>query len=118
MSLNTIKLWEHYFKDKGYNYRFVRNTFSDWDFLNIIKNDVEIGLAARKNGEAHLLIYEQYRKKWATKGLLKSLREWAKLDHTFVTENNPDGDRLAKFFGLSLNETYNGVKHYVMGGSR
>ena len=46
---------------------------SDWDVRAVMKNDQCIGAVYFRDGEVHVSILPEWRKKWATKGLLKQI---------------------------------------------
>ncbi len=46
---------------------------SDWDMAVLMRDNIPIGAIFRKNGETHVSIVPEWRKRWLTKGLLKEL---------------------------------------------
>jgi hypothetical protein len=56
---------------------------ADWDVQAIVRDDKIIGAAYSKNGETHVSILPEWRKRWLTKGLLKKIT--ADMTHTRVT---------------------------------
>lgn len=45
----------------------------DWNLMVLVRNGIPIGTVFRKNGETHVSILPEWRKRWLTKGLLKEL---------------------------------------------
>ena len=45
----------------------------DWDIKAILKDQTVIGAIYSKNGETHVSILPEWRKRWLTKGLLKEI---------------------------------------------
>lgn len=46
---------------------------ADWDVKTIVRDDEVIGAAYFKNGETHVSILPEWRKRWLTKSILKDL---------------------------------------------
>ena len=46
---------------------------ADWDLKLIVRDDTPIGAIYSKNGETHVSILPEWRKRWLTKGLLKEI---------------------------------------------
>jgi hypothetical protein len=55
----------------------------DWDVRVITKGETAIGAIYSKNGETHVSILPEWRKRWLTKGLLKEIL--ADMEFTQVT---------------------------------
>ena len=113
MSAHTITLYTEYFKGTV-TYREVKNYYRSWEFIDIYSKGNLVGFAYKKDGEAHIHIDKPFRKQWATKSLLKSLKEWAGMTKTVTSPDNTEGHRLASFFGLHLDKELDGVCHYVL----
>jgi len=45
----------------------------DWNIKAIVKDNIVIGAIYSKNGETHVSILSEWRKRWLTKGLLKEI---------------------------------------------
>ena len=50
-----------------------RQAIEEWDVKALIRDDECIGAVYRKGDELHVSILPKWRKRWATKGLLKEL---------------------------------------------
>jgi hypothetical protein len=48
-------------------------SLSDWDVLAIMRNGISIGACYRRNGEVHCSILPAFRRRWATRGLLREI---------------------------------------------
>jgi len=55
------------------DYETYKEITTDWDVKVIIKGNTAIGALYSKNGEIHVSILPEWRKRWLTKGLLKKI---------------------------------------------
>lgn len=60
---------------KPVSYEMYCETLKDWKVQTIVRDGKVIGATFSKDGEIHASVLPQWRKKWATKGLLKTLFE-------------------------------------------
>jgi hypothetical protein len=60
--------WEDYISYEDY-----ANIAADWNVRLISKGETAIGAIYSKNGETHVSILPEWRKRWLTKGLLKEI---------------------------------------------
>jgi len=60
--------WENYISYEDYE-----AIAADWDLKLIMKDNTPIGAIYSKNGETHVSILPEWRKRWLTKGLLKEI---------------------------------------------
>lgn len=60
--------WQNNFSFDDY-----KKTLSDWNVKGICRNDEIIGAAYFKDGEVHVSVLPEWRRRWATRGLLKQL---------------------------------------------
>ncbi len=54
-------------------FEIYRQALQDWDLMAIMRDDTCIGAAYLKDGEVHVSVLPEYRRRWATKGLLRQL---------------------------------------------
>lgn len=54
-------------------YDAYKNGLADWTVKAIVRDETCIGAAYFRNGEVHVSILPEWRKKWATRGLLAQL---------------------------------------------
>lgn len=50
-----------------------KNILADWTVKAIVRNETCIGAAYFKNGEVHVSVLPEWRKKWVTRGMLDLL---------------------------------------------
>jgi len=50
-----------------------KNILADWTVKAIVRNETCIGAAYFKNGEVHVSVLPEWRKKWVTRGMLNLL---------------------------------------------
>ena len=55
------------------NFARYKDALNDWAVKAIMRDDVCIGAAYFKDGEVHVSILPEWRRKWATRGLVKQL---------------------------------------------
>ena len=60
--------WEDYISYEDYE-----AIAADWDLKLIVRDDTPIGAIYSKNGETHVSILPEWRRRWLTKGLLKEI---------------------------------------------
>lgn len=60
----------------------------DWRVQVILRDDEPIGAVFKKDGEVHVSVVPEWRKKWATRGIIKQIFDEA--NHTTVTSGHED----------------------------
>jgi len=60
--------WDDYISYEDY-----ANIAADWNVRLITKGETAIGAIYSKNGETHVSILPEWRRRWLTKGLLKEI---------------------------------------------
>jgi len=55
------------------SYKQYKNGLADWTVKAIVRDETCIGAAYFKDGEVHVSVMPEWRKKWATRGLLDQL---------------------------------------------
>lgn len=55
------------------SYETYETALKDWAVKTIVRDDTPVGAAYFKDGEVHVSILPEWRKKWATKGVLAQL---------------------------------------------
>lgn len=91
--------------DKFYRFEDFCKTYQNWQFEYIYKQDLCIGATIINNGYIHVIIDEPYRKRWASKNLIKKLIEQAMIDGVAKTTIFKDDDyriTFAKRLGFTL----------------
>jgi hypothetical protein len=58
----------------------------DWNVQVIVRDDEPIGAVFKKDGEVHVSIVKPWRRKWATRGVIKQIFDSA--NHTTVTSGH------------------------------
>ena len=62
------------------------DALNDWHVQVIVRDDEPIGAVFKKDGEVHVSIVKPWRKKWATRGIIKQIFDAA--DRTTVTSGH------------------------------
>ena len=54
-------------------YEDYARSLQNWDVKAIVRNDTCVGAAYFKDGEVHVSVLSEWRRRWATRGVLKEL---------------------------------------------
>lgn len=103
---------------KLYRFDDFCNDYKNWNFEYIYKNGLCVGAVIIKDGYIHIIISNEHRKNWATKGLIKRLLINSMVDgvvKTTIFKNDEYRITFAKRLGFKLTkdgeiQTYE-VKH-------
>jgi hypothetical protein len=77
------------------SYEQYKQAMLDWSVKGIVRNGSLIGAAYFKNDEIHVSVLPEWRRRWATKGVLKQLFA----NHTVTTKVTPGHEYMHGILG-------------------
>lgn len=99
------------------SFRKFTHACTDWDFALLKDDNRTMGAAVRRGGELHIGILPEWRGRWATKGFIRAILNWAAETGPVVTgvlAGNSSGTRLVEGVGFVKQEdTKLGVRYAI-----